>query len=58
MRVVIALNEVPVFQRAMTSAYMDRLPPLRGFGMAFMMINRRGLRTMPYGVPFSRTTYW
>ena len=57
MRVVIALEEVPVVQRAMSSAYMDNSTPLQGFGIAFIMImKRRGLRTLPCGVPFSTTT--
>ena len=57
MRVVIALEEVPVVQRAMSSDYMDNSTPLQGFGIAFIMImKRRGLRTLPCGVPFSTTT--
>ena len=42
---------------ASSSAYMDSSTPLQGFGIAFiMMMNRRGLRTLPCGVPFSKTS--
>ena len=39
MRVIIALTEVPVVQRAMSSAYMGSSNPLQGFGIAFIVMN-------------------